>query len=374
MKLIVVCLALLGGVAFCQGNGVGRVVTATGASVSSGLEADGWYSFSVCEGNTVTFECSSGVLAVESDTCVYGSAVGDSGYAACPHPANGECGNSASCNALVENACEGNPSCSVAISNGNIGLDPCGGIYKYATMRLQCVREVREFPLTRALAVTAVGAADYDSSGLDSDGWYNFRVCEGVSATFGCSTGVLVVNPDQQCVYGSEIEDPGYLACEHSAKGDCDTTASCDNLLEETCQGESECTVSFTNGALGSDPCPGIYKYATVSLKCSSSCRVANAFAAAAAAERGVDILGVESAAAAAERGVERGGANFFTPNAPALSTVSTSSSYIEISAKDLLIIGLLVVNLAVFALLAYNCVSGKAAKFQPVKAYSSEL
>jgi len=51
----------------------------------------------------------------------------------------------------------------------------------------------------------------------------------------------------------------------------------------------------------------------------------------------------------------------------------ATPGVIFDFSNKDLLIIGLLVINLAVIALSTYICVSGKAVKYQPVKAYGSE-
>mmetsp|Transcript_33410 Transcript_33410/g.54387 ORF Transcript_33410/g.54387 Transcript_33410/m.54387 type:complete len:333 (+) Transcript_33410:146-1144(+) len=51
----------------------------------------------------------------------------------------------------------------------------------------------------------------------------------------------------------------------------------------------------------------------------------------------------------------------------------ATPGVIFDFSNTDLLIMGLLVINLTVIALSTYICVSGKAVKYQPVKAYGSE-
>ena len=98
----------------------------------------GYSHFRVCEGSTATFSCYPGAT-LQVGHCWYGSPSNERGSDFCPHPANGICspvhGN---CGNYIRGQCSGKNSCSVQITNGNMGGDPCRGVYKLAGLTMRC--------------------------------------------------------------------------------------------------------------------------------------------------------------------------------------------------------------------------------------------
>ena len=90
----------------------------------------------VCEGQTLTIACDTGVIQVLAAS--YGR---QHGAEVCPHSAvsDQECHAEVS-GQIVGDACEGEVTCSVSVTNGVFG-DPCGGTYKY--------RKTKTLPLPR---------------------------------------------------------------------------------------------------------------------------------------------------------------------------------------------------------------------------------
>eukprot|EP00484_Ammonia_sp_Unknown_P020817 CAMPEP_0197026412 /NCGR_PEP_ID=MMETSP1384-20130603/6502_1 /TAXON_ID=29189 /ORGANISM="Ammonia sp." /LENGTH=157 /DNA_ID=CAMNT_0042455067 /DNA_START=34 /DNA_END=507 /DNA_ORIENTATION=- len=103
---------------------------------------DGYSHFRICEGGIATFDCrppASMTAELNLGGCWYGSPSTDPGYTMCPHPAKQNCDPvTGNCFAYIQAQCNG-PQCSITIDNGNMGGDPCPGVYKFAGVALQCI-------------------------------------------------------------------------------------------------------------------------------------------------------------------------------------------------------------------------------------------
>eukprot|EP01084_Bolivina_argentea_P250869 420521_1 len=103
--------------------------------------------------------------------------------------------------------------------------------------------------------------------GFAGDGFNHLRACEGRTITLSCASGHTLSLGG--CWYGSPVNDGGYNMCPHSAKGHCNPQGmNCGGYIGGHCNGRQSCSIVFNNGNMGGDPCPNIYKFGAIAIRC----------------------------------------------------------------------------------------------------------
>jgi hypothetical protein len=141
-----------------------------------------------------------------------------------------------SCLTYSSSQCNGQSSCTLDFSNGNCGGDPDFGVVKAGSVSVSCVTR-------QQLTFGSVCAADSICS-------YS-GATENSSVNVACASGTINVN---SAIYGQSTE-----------------TESCLSYASGQCNGQSSCTLVFSNGDCGGDPDFGIVKAGSASISCNSS-------------------------------------------------------------------------------------------------------
>ncbi|TRY55932.1 hypothetical protein DNTS_011324, partial [Danionella cerebrum] len=223
-------------------------------------------SVTTCEGGSAVLNCALGqVIHVHSAN--YGRT--DSSLCASGRPpsevSRTDCYASNSLT-LVSNGCEGTSSCSIVASN-SVFSDPCVGTFKYLYISYTC-----ELVLVNTGLISVTSA----HGGSDSGG----RSCEESVADFRCRSNVICEGDRGflRCAVGKiQITSASFGRTDRRtcSRGRPDrqlrnTHCASPNALapvSQSCNGQSSCELSATS-AIFTDPCPGTYKYLTVSYYC----------------------------------------------------------------------------------------------------------
>ncbi|CAG2244656.1 Plasminogen,Hepatocyte growth factor [Mytilus edulis] len=167
--------------------------------------------------------------------------------------------------------CNGRKSCTVAANNRLYG-DPCPGTYKYVTVTYSC--KVKKTPKclrichrqAKCIRGKCVCKSGYKGDGIRS--CTNIKagkrkvICEDSKTTLSCPSNQVI--KITQATYGRSNK----RTCKHpNMKTTRCVTKKPLGISRKNCNGRKSCTVAANNRLYG-DPCPGTYKYVTVTYSC----------------------------------------------------------------------------------------------------------
>ncbi|XP_071162401.1 uncharacterized protein [Mytilus edulis] len=167
--------------------------------------------------------------------------------------------------------CNGRKSCTVAANNRLYG-DPCPGTYKYVTVTYSC--KVKKTPKclkrchrqAKCIRGKCVCKSGYKGDGIRS--CTNIKagkrkvICEDSKTTLSCPSNQVI--KITQATYGRSNK----RTCKHpNMKTNRCVTKKPLGISRKNCNGRKSCIVAANNRLYG-DPCPGTYKYVTVTYSC----------------------------------------------------------------------------------------------------------
>ncbi|XP_071162417.1 uncharacterized protein [Mytilus edulis] len=167
--------------------------------------------------------------------------------------------------------CNGRKSCTIAANNRLYG-DPCPGTYKYVTVTYSC--KVKKTPKclkrchrqAKCIRGKCVCKSGYKGDGIRS--CTNIKagkrkvICEDSKTTLSCPSNQVI--KITQATYGRSNK----RTCKHpNMKTTRCVTKKPLGISRKNCNGRKSCIVAANNRLYG-DPCPGTYKYVTVTYSC----------------------------------------------------------------------------------------------------------
>ncbi|XP_071162416.1 uncharacterized protein [Mytilus edulis] len=221
----------------------------------------------ICEDSKTTLSCPSNQV-IKITQATYGR----SNKRTCKHPnmKTNRCVTKKPLGISRKN-CNGRKSCIVAANNRLYG-DPCPGTYKYVTVTYSC--KVKKTPKclkrchkqAKCIRGKCVCKSGYKGDGIRS--CTNIKaskrkvICEDSKTTLSCPSNQVI--KITQATYGRSNK----RTCKHpNMKTTRCVTKKPLGISRKNCNGRKSCTVAANNRLYG-DPCPGTYKYVTVTYSC----------------------------------------------------------------------------------------------------------